>query len=347
MLIKFSKPAKGLIAHKNGFFHKNDELKEIELLENSIYRKQPKRIKCKNCEANLKEASFEKQGIKYTFCHRCEHLNGLHDDTDEFHQAIYGEGTSNAYDALMNDVNLEAYLQRREDIYRPKLDFLFEALEEVGEPKERLSYVDFGAGEGHFVSAMQEAGLANCCGYEVSKARVALPHRLGLNVRVNLCDFGEINELARTVNADVVSLLGVLEHVQKPRELLESFLENRRVRYLYIAIPVFSLSVFLEIAFPAVAYRQLTSGHTHLYTERSINWLCKHYNLKPIAEWWFGTDFVDFFRSISITLRQKEISDEMLSRWESIMNSSVDNLQACLDQKKMASELHMIVSTQK
>ena len=56
-------------------------------------------------EANLKEASFEKQGIKYSFCHRCEHLNGLHDDTDEFHQAIYGEGTSNAYDALMNDVN--------------------------------------------------------------------------------------------------------------------------------------------------------------------------------------------------------------------------------------------------
>ena len=44
----------------------------------------------------------------------------------------------------------------------------------MGEPKEGL-LCRFWSGERHFVSAMQEAGLAICCGYEVSKARVRFP----------------------------------------------------------------------------------------------------------------------------------------------------------------------------
>ena len=64
---------------------------------------------------------------------------------------------------------------------------------------------------------------------------------------------------------------------------------------------MYSAFTFLENSFPSVFPRQLSGGHTHLYTEKSLNYLAKKYNFKIIGEYWFGTDFPDLMRSLMNT----------------------------------------------
>ena len=70
------------------------------------------------------------------------------------------------------------------------------------------------------------------------------------------------------------------------------------MKYLYICVPLFSLSAIIENSFKDVYPRQLGGPHTHLYTKESLYYLAKKYKLKIIGEWWFGTDFPDLYRSL-------------------------------------------------
>lgn len=42
--------------------------------------------------------------------------------------------------------------------------------------------------------------------------------------------------------------------------------------------------------------RQLSGGHTHLYSKESINYFCKEFGFNIVGEWYFGTDVLDQFR---------------------------------------------------
>ena len=91
-----------------------------------------------------------------------------------------------------------------------------------------------------------------------------------------------------------------LEHLEKPNQFNKSFCKSR-LKYLYINVPLFSLSVFLENSFQNVFPRVLGEAHTHLYTKKSLEYLAKKNNLEIIAEWWFGQDFPDLYRSLMIS----------------------------------------------
>ena len=134
-------------------------------------------------------------------------------------------------------------------------------------------------------------------------------------------------------------MIGVLEHIN-PKNLLRDF-KSSKLKYLYIAVPALSLSVFLENVFTKVFPRVLSNGHTHLYTEKSLNYFAKKNNLEIIGEWWFGTDIPDLFRSIltSANFTNKEIYTNELNK---IFQNTIDELQSVLDKNKTCSEIHMI-----
>ena len=141
-------------------------------------------------------------------------------------------------------------------------------------------------------------------------------------------------------NTNVLSMIGVLEHLVSPEIILESF-KKSNIKYLYILVPMFSLSVFLENSFTNVFPRTLSGGHTHAYTERSLAYLSKKYNLKIIGEYWFGTDIPDLYRSLicSGKILNKEIYHKQLN--EKLFRF-VDELQTILDKNKVCSESHII-----
>jgi len=156
-------------------------------------------------------------------------------------------------------------------------------------------------------------------------------------------DMDNIVNLARTADCDVLSMIGVLEHLQKPREVLAAMRDNPRIRYFYMSVPLFSPCVFFEMIFPDIFHRQLSAGHTHLFTESSLDWLCREFGMKRRAEWWFGTDMVDLFRSVYVKLEDENGTEGMSSTWSNVFAPAIDGLQSTLDQRKQSSEVHMLL----
>ena len=121
---------------------------------------------------------------------------------------------------------------------------------------------------------------------------------------------------------------------------MENFLKSK-AKYLYISVPLFSLSVFLENSFKKVFPRHLASTHTHLYTKKSLNYFSKKNNLTVIGEWWFGTDMPDLYRSLINTssyLNKELYLKELNNKFFLILNE----LQNILDTNQICSEVHMV-----
>ena len=342
-MIRFGKSAGPLLAHKADFFSSNEELLAEGNRIGTIYMQQPRRAACKACNAPMEGPSFVKQGIEYIVCDNCGHLNGAYEDTTAFCDAVYTSDDGTAYSKNYSAADEAAYRARVRDIYIPKANFLREALTEQGETPESLTYADFGAGSGYMVAAMREAGCADTIGYEVSRAQVELADAMIAPGAVMQHGLDDSTGLAEKNKADVVTMIGVLEHLQAPREMLAAIAANSNFRYLFISVPLFSPCVMLEAVFPNVMQRQLSAGHTHLFTESSLDALCAEFGMSRVAEWWFGTDVVDMFRSVAVELERNEDNNTLLPLWRNMLTPAIDDMQAALDSRKLASEVHMLL----
>lgn len=339
---RYGKSAGPLLALKQSFFSENDYLLARGRHLNELYAQQPLRRNCKNCNTSLGEADFSKLGVSYALCPCCGHLNGLHEDSASFCKAVYTDDGGAGYARTYSAVDRESYLQRVRDIYRPKAAFLREAIEGLGEDAMALSYVDLGAGSGYFVTALRDIGISNAFGFEVSATQVELANHMAKEPILRQHALDETAVLARTSNADVVSLIGVLEHVRQPRDILGALRANPRLRYLFISVPTFSPCVFFEMVFPTVMNRQLSGAHTHLYTESSLKWMAEEFGMKQVAAWWFGTDVVDLFRSVAVRLNQEPATNSMGTHWATMFAPLIDELQLAIDKRHLSSEVHLL-----
>jgi SAM-dependent methyltransferase len=342
-MIRFGKSSDALLQHKQAFFEENESLRTEGLRAADIYTAQPRRSACKCCTAAIGPVAFTKQGIEYHICENCGHLNGSYEDTDAFCAALYTEDNGRRYARNYKTSDRQAYLRRVEDIYLPKAEFLRDGLVAHGVDPTDLRFADFGAGSGYFVAAMRRLEWQKAIGFEVSKEQVELADEMIEKDAVRQCDLSEIVSIAGEIECDVISMVGVLEHLQQPREVLAAIKQNRSIRYIYLSVPLFSPCVFLELIFPRVFQRQLTAGHTHLFTDSSLDWVCREFELTRIAEWWFGTDMVDLMRSVSVELALESNADTMSIRWLELFGPVVDELQIALDRHKLSSEVHMLL----
>ncbi len=343
IMIRFGKSCESLLAHKNIFFEQNDgKLARFQGIA-SYYAAQPRRKRCKNCGFDISEIAFSKLGVDYLFCVQCGHLNGGNEDTSQFCEKIYTTEGGKEYGSTYASKDRKNFTQRMTDIYLPKAEFLIAALKEQAEEPERLTYSDLGAGSGYFVGALLAAGLINARGYEVSRSQVDLANAMLDGEYIVQHDVSAIENLAAEIDVDVISMIGVLEHIQNPFAVLENISRNKKIKYLYISVPLFSPCIFFEMVFPNVMPRQLVGGHTHLYTESSIDWFCKKFGFQRVSEWWFGTDFVDLYRSVLVSLQKKSELEKMADNWMKIFLPVIDNIQLEIDRKKLSSEVHMLL----
>ena len=142
--------------------------------------------------------------------------------------------------------------------------------------------------------------------------------------------------------ANCLSAIGVLEHIEDPHRLLTSF-KNSNLKYLYISVPLFSLTSLIENSFKDVYPRHLSGGHTHLYTKESLYYLAKKWNLKILGEWWFGLDIADLYRSIYVSSNNinKKVFNKTLNKY---FFDALNEMQNCLDKRKISSEVHLVLS---
>jgi SAM-dependent methyltransferase len=329
-IIEFSKSYENILKIKNDFYHNNLNNLKYAIKINNEYKKQPLRKSCKNCGSKKIKLFIKNFNIPYKLCTSCGHLNGAYDDTRVFAKKLYSSSDGKKYSKNY----LHGFNIRVKNIYIPKVNFLKKVI------KKKINLLDLGCGAGHFVKALEQKGIS-ATGYDTSVDLCELGNKKLKKNKIYSINFDKIYEIIKNHSEfNTLSMIGVLEHLIEPHALLNSFKESK-IKYLYISVPLFSLSSFLENSFPSVFPRQLSGAHTHLYTEKSLNYLAKKYKLKIIGEYWFGTDFPDLMRSLinAGNIMNKKIYYKELYRK---FSRYVDDLQSVLDKNKVCSEVHMI-----
>jgi len=341
---KYGKSSKSIIEEKQSFFNENDKHVKEQKKISDIYIQQPIRSRCKNCNQTLSvEHDLIKDGIMYKICDVCTHLNGAHEDTNEFCQALYIDNDGENYAKNYDTNNIVDFNNRLNNIYIPKADFLHSSLINDCTNPSHLKYLDFGAGSGYFVGALHKIGLKNSRGTEVSKHQVNFGNKMIQSDVLSVHEINSTDNLLEETDANVVSMIGVLEHLQNPRSAMAHIQKNSKIKYLYISVPLFSLSVFLEAMSDDVFHRQLHGGHTHLYTKESLQYLAQEYDFDIISEWWFGTDMVDLYRHIFVQLEKKQSSDKLIKLLKQMLLPVIDTMQLELDKSHFSSEVHLLL----
>tara|TARA_B100000575_G_C23131310_1_gene656291 strand:+ start:1073 stop:2095 length:1023 start_codon:yes stop_codon:yes gene_type:complete len=334
---KFGKSNKEMLSLKTNFFSDDKILLENQLKIGDVYLKQPLRKKCKNCNSNLEGEHFDKQNISYVFCKICYHLNGIYQDTSDFCQFMYTDNDGESYSKNYTPEDYSKFIERVNQVYNPKVEFLINSLKEQNEIFTNMSYLDFGCGMGYFLKSLKNYNIKNILGFEVSKTFVDKGNIL-LNEKI--IKEIDINDFVHEVkNIDVMSMIGVLEHLEEPYKFLSNIQKIKGLKYLYISVPTFSFSSFLEVTSQDHFSRQLGSGHTHLYTDKSLRHLEKIFSLERVSEWWFGTDMLDLFRHFSLNFNG---SKSLKNEFKNYFVDLIDNLQLEIDKQKKSSEVHIL-----
>ena len=169
-----------------------------------------------------------------------------------------------------------------------------------------------------------------------------ISHHFKKSPLVYASEEGFYDSIVKT-NADVISAIGVIEHLREPHKFFTAF-QNSKAKYLYYSVPMFSFSVALENVFKNVFPRQLSGGHTHLFTETSIKKMNKIIGVKSIAEWRFGTDAMDLYRHLLTNLQANNSSKKMIDYICSGFGKKIDDIQSIFDENHFCSEIHLIAS---
>ncbi len=338
-ILKYSKSSGFYVNAKKDFFSSNKALLKKAQSQNASYASGPARTNCKICGHNLPdETDFKSHGVEYVFCRDCNHLNGRYDDTKEFIEELYVSEDGEDYSKNYIDDN---YVSRAEKIYIPKVEFLKESL-----PRTPTGILDVGCGGGYFVYAAQKMGYPSL-GVDVSKTMTQFGNQQIRNLMgcepLHCVDETELYEAIRYTAFDVVSAIGVIEHLREPQRFFEA-VKNSRASFLYYSVPMFSLSALLENSLPNVFPRQLSGGHTHLFTEKSLVKMHELIGAQSIAEWRFGTDVMDLYRALNVGIQENCGSDYAHTQISEGMAGLIDDLQSVFDRNHFCSEIHVLVS---
>jgi 2-polyprenyl-3-methyl-5-hydroxy-6-metoxy-1,4-benzoquinol methylase len=336
---KYSKESSFYLQTKADYFEENQKHLLKAKKQNKLYLAQPKRVNCKICETTLPTlVDFNSHEIDYVFCENCNHLNGTHDDTSSFVDKIYLNADGAMYASEYFDEN---FLQRTTDIYLPKVDFLTESL-----PLEEYQVLDIGCGSGYFSLGCLLRNI-RVTGLDVGKQQVEFGNSQifhHFEQKPLICvDENSIYEEIKNTNADVISAIGVIEHLREPKKFFEAF-KLSKAKYLYYLVPMFSLSAVLENIISNVFPRVLFGDHTHLFTEQSIGELNNLMGVKSLSEWRFGSDVMDLYRFITVNLQSNNSSQKMIEFVNDGLGTKIDELQSILDMNHFSSEIHVVAT---
>lgn len=336
---KYGKPLGDLINIKSDFFEHND--KNLAMADDmaEALLAQPKRECCKMCHEPIKgDKLFDSHKMGYYLCPKCGHLNSEHADTDAFADKVYIQDN---YAGNYSAQDKERYEQRLDMIYVPKAQFLIDCLKEDGIGLSDIRLLDDGAGSGYFVRAMQKLG-ADAEGIEISPAQVDFANDMAGRKILTQIDAAHITQAIRDTDRNVISAIGVLEHIILLDETLEAIAANDNIKYLYLSVPMFSFSALFEASHQSCYNRHLGGTHTHLFSDKSLQYMADKMGFEIADTWKFGSDMMDLYRFLCVTLEQNGNpgAKEILSQR---FLPLIDKLQLVVDESEFASEVHMVL----
>lgn len=335
IITKYSKPNKDIFEIKKNFISKNKENLNWILRVNNFYNKRPKRVVCKNCNKKISKKDFlmKNFGVNFYQCKFCNHINGKSKDDLKFNKWLYqsNNGINYGYTYFSD------YKKKIKNIYFPKVKFLKDVI------KKKISLFDVGAGAGHFLKALENSKIS-AYGIEPNKKLVKLGNSYLKKNKIILSSMNDVDKIIRNdKKSNVLSLIGVLEHLIDPNEIISAFYKSK-IEYLFLTLPLFSISSYFENNYKNVFPRVLSGAHTHLYTKKSMEFMIKKHKLKVIGSWWFGSDMLDLYRMVIVS--GKDTNTNYQKDFKNKFGKMIDDLQKVIDRNKECNEVHLILRKQ-
>jgi len=263
--------------------------------------------------------------IEYVTCANCGHATvATRPKESAFNQRFT---TSAELSAVYTD--RAAGQARIDEIVAPKLEWVVDEYQQqyAVDPK---SFVDVGAGGGHFVQACHDRGFG-AAGYEISQQSRDFA-RQTLGVSLSAEDF---LAAPRTPSEDdVITFWGLLEYVPRPVDFVMAARERLATDsgMLIVEVPrIDSLSSAIQRVFPHQVVRHLDPGsHINVFSDTSLIELLVRCGFRPVGTWYFGMDWFEFLCQVSMASDSDgvfSVADEILPSLQAL----TDRAQLCDD----------------
>jgi 2-polyprenyl-3-methyl-5-hydroxy-6-metoxy-1,4-benzoquinol methylase len=284
---------------------------------------------CYICASTLRKPLVKIHGFEYETCEDCGHVYTTRRYTDEAIRRFY---ETNTYWAEVTYANKSTCHYRRDNVARPKVEFA-----ERYYAGSRGTWLDVGSGIGDIVSVALENGW-RATGLELSETSVAFAKEI-FNIDLRRQTMEEYRdqhpELASTV--DVVSLIGVLEHVVDPMGLLR--MANQMLKLggvVMIQVPnARSVATMAQEAFPQNVFRHMSPiEHIMVFTESSLNRAIKNGGFEPLAYWYHGLDFYELLTNLVLTNPRVQGS-----RLYTALMENLNELQQVIDDQELSDRI--------
>jgi 2-polyprenyl-3-methyl-5-hydroxy-6-metoxy-1,4-benzoquinol methylase len=284
---------------------------------------------CYICESAESVPFAEVFGFRYVRCSGCSHVFATQRYSGEALARLYRE---QAYYSEITYANKETCFYRRDQVAKPKFEFAQQFLAD----REGV-WLDVGAGIGDLVSVARQEGW-DARGLEISEVSVRFAREV---FDIELENLPIETFCARNPGLagqiEVVSLLGVLEHVVEPLEMLD--LAWRLLRddgCLLVQVPnVDSLSSMVQEVWPENVSRHLVPySHIMLFSERSLLRALEASGFEPLAIWHLGLDVYELVNNL--VLANKRVRDSRL--YEALIGA-LNPLQQVIDERQQSDGL--------
>lgn len=223
--------------------------------------------------------------------------------------------------AVGHYVNKEIFNKRKEIIAKPKLDFVFEVINNYyGEDFKIESWLDIGCATGELLSLVKDMGI-KAVGIESDFREVEFARNIcGLEIIEGYVDSNnpnkEINDAV--YNSSVISFINVLEHIPNPISFIEDIYRYSNDESLLVfEVPRHpSLASFSNLISHDAVYRHMVPPqHLQIFTENGVNEILKD-KYEIIGQWGFGQGFFDILTesAINANLENLELYNQLIDQ---------------------------------
>jgi len=302
-------------------------------LAKCLSRVQQKVDHCPICKDKESRLFASINCYEYSECMSCGHIyvsNPPH--SDKIHNLYSGDAKNES--SLQDEIYIsdDIFDVRVETIATPKVAFVKNVTNIHGG-----KWLDIGCGVGELVHAAKNSGY-QASGFESSLSECKFGRVKGLDIQcasVSKDNFASIG----IDEADIISLINVLEHQLSPREFISDLAPFiKKGSWLVIEVPRHpSLSSFMNRVFPHLTVRHMyPPDHLHVFTEKSFDLLLSETNLIVEHVWLFGQDFLEVIYSLACT----DPANSLKPYEDFIASSNV--IQASLDSENLSDTMFVV-----
>jgi len=337
VLTEFSKPPADVAAHTARLIEGNSALLANQRKAALELEGLQRRSRCLLCDGECADVPrFQHRGVPYIECPACGHVQcGLQLPVEFLsrHQR---------FTKIYPPLEINAYNERTERIYRPKLDWLLRAGEQSGlGDLTGCAWFELGCGAGNFIHALQARGVTNVGGLDAEAMLVDQANGM-LKEQLVHSFAGSLADAVKNHSSDIYVAWFVLEHSFEIREFLAALSEKPRGTIFAFSVPTFGLAALLESAFGSHFARSLDSVvHLQMFTDRSIRFALDQAGYEIKAEWLFGQDADDLHRAVVTSIPDPE-STNLLREQLQLLAKAVPGIQAAIDRVRLSDSRHVL-----